>query len=444
MWSWTLQHLQLLSFIKTIVKTSIISPNIHFWLQTSFISNCFVVMVVFLYLTTTIYSVGYLYFEHDQRKFRFHFITLLAVLTTICLAYSKNLFTAFVFYDLLSVFTYLLVAHHKDQNSESHAFIYLSYLIIPSMVLLLPAIIYIYNIADHTSFVEGGILSKIPISKQMVNILFLMTIYGISKTALYPLHKWLIHAMVAPSPVSALLHAVLVVKGGLFLLYKVINETFGVEFLSENIYRIYGTPWPVYVAGYGIIMAAISATASENIKQRLAYSTISQIGYISMCLFCFTKEAVFAAQMHFLAHSFAKISLFYYAGYLLIRYHVRNVSELKIRRNRVNIILSISWLVPILSLFAVPPTFGLYSKHIMIDSLIQQNNNIAFLLVLFFGLILSVFYLFPLIYHLISFDNTRNKQNSIDIKEIFYYACMYIPVIVIACAIIFGFYITLK
>ena len=199
-----------LNFTKVIFDTKLISTNVDVCLKTSLISNCFVAMILFLYVITTIYSIGYLTFERDKRKTRFHILTALSVLTTICLAYADNLFTAFIFYDLLSVFTYLLVKHHGDEESEKHALIYAMYLLIPSMLLLLPAIIIVYNIAGYTDFIKGGILSTIPISQIYVNVLFVMFMYGISKTALYPLHKWLIHAMVAPSPVSALLHAVLV------------------------------------------------------------------------------------------------------------------------------------------------------------------------------------------------------------------------------------------
>ena len=218
-----LSLLQKLKFEKIIFSTDFIYRNIDITLKTSSISNCFVVMIVFLYVLTSIYSIGYLHFEKDKRRIRFHILMFVSSLTTICLAYSNNLFTAFIFYDLLSVLTYQLVKHHGDEHSERSALSYALYLLLPSMMFLLPAIIYIYTITGHTNFVVGGILKSIPISKPFINLLFLMFIYGISKIALYPLHKWLLYAMVAPSPVSALLHAVLVVKGGLFFFFIVIN-----------------------------------------------------------------------------------------------------------------------------------------------------------------------------------------------------------------------------
>ena len=421
-----------LKFNYVIVNTSILSTNISITLKTSLTSNCFVLLILFMYVITTIYSIGYLIFERDKRKIRFHVFTFLSVLMCIGLAYSDNLFTAFIFYDLLSVFTYMLVKHHKDENNEEHAFTYAMYLIIPSMLFLLPAIISVYNIAEYTDFVNGGILAKHPISKIYVNILFLLFIYGISKTALYPLHGWLIHAMVAPSPVSALLHAVLVVKGGLFFLYKVITETFGLEYLRENIYQLYGFYWPIYIAGISIITAGISAIACENIKQRLAYSTISQIGYISMCLFLFTEEGVYGAKMQFIAHSFAKISLFYYAGYLLARYHCINIQELKYSRNKFNIFLSILFLIPCFSLMSFPLTIGFISKHAIIAGSLQTIHDIIILIVICAGMILCIMYLYPIVHHLMSFNN-HNKRFTQQYGSTF---CIYFSVLIIAILII--------
>lgn len=428
-----------LNFEKIILSSKLLSQNLDITLKTSFISNCFVVIIIFLYILTAIYSIGYLNFEKDKRKIRFHILMFVSSLTTICLAYSNNLFTAFIFYDLLSVFTYMLVKHHRDEKSEKKALLYAFYLLLPSMVLLLPAVILVYIIAGHTNFSPNGILINIPLSKQFVNILFLMFIYGISKIAIYPLHKWLIHAMVAPSPVSALLHAVLVVKGGLFLLYKVIVEIFGLEFLQQNIYTIYGIYWPVYIVGIGIIISAISSISSENIKQRLAYSTISQIGYISMCFFCFTKNSILAGQLQFLAHSLAKISLFYYAGYLLARYHVSNINELKFTRNKFSIFWSILWIIPIISLMSMPLTIGYIGKHFIISSI---ANRFIIISILITGMVLCCLYLYPLLLHLMTFNNQNRRFPFFD--QLFSKICIYVPVLIVSCLIIYLYFLIHK
>ena len=432
--------LRVLHTEKILFTSKILSSNISLVFKTSFISNCFVLMIIFLYSLTAIYSIGYLNFERDKQKLRFHILMFSASFITICLAYADNLFTAFIFYDLLSVCTYMLVKHHGDNESETNALMYLFYLILPSMILLLPAIIAVYIIAGHTKFTNGGMLLDVPLSSNSINILFLLFLYGISKTALYPLHKWLIHAMVAPSPVSALLHAVLVVKSGLFFMYKVITEIFGIELLQQNIYKIWNISWPVYIAGISIILAGISAINSKNIKQRLAYSTISQIGYISMCLFCFSEKATTAAQLQFLSHSFAKISLFFYAGYLLSRYAVKNVDELKFRKNHFNVFISIIWLVPVLSLMSMPLTFGYISKHAITSSIILQSQDITILMVIIIGIILCILYLHPIFYHLITFNikNTRFDLNNIQIWPTL---CIYIPTTIISLLIVFGFII---
>ena len=429
-----------LNFSHTFLITPYLSTNIALELRTSLTSNCFALLIMFMYIITTIYSFGYLTFERDKHKVRFHIFTFFAVLMGIGLAYSNNLFTAFVFYDLLSFFTYMLVRHHKDENSEEQAFKYAMYLILPAMLFLLPAIILVYNIVGHTNYIVGGLFTNIPISKMFVNILFLMFMYGITKTALYPLHKWLICAMVAPSPVSALLHAVLVVKGGLYFMYRVIYEIFGLEFLRENIYYFYGLPWPIYIAISSIILAGISAIASENIKQRLAYSTISQIGYISMCLFCFTEEAITGAKMQFMAHSFAKISLFYYAGYLLARYHISNVSELKFKRNHFNIILSVMWLIPAFSLMSMPLTIGYISKHSIIRGTLHNINDVPIFITLIVGMFLCIFYLYPIVRHLVLFNNKNERKF---VGQYFSTFAIYFSISIIAIMIIISYFFVL-
>ena len=427
--------LKKISFEYTIAKIDFAIQGISFYLKTSAVSNAFVALILFMYLMTTIYSIGYMNFEKDKHKVRFHIFTFLSVLSCVGLAYSGNLITAFIFYDLLSVFTYMLVRHHGDENSERHAFAYAMYLILPSTLFLLPAIICVYFLVNHTNFLVGGILSPLPISKTYINLLFFLFMYGISKTALYPLHKWLIHAMVAPSPVSALLHAVLVVKGGLFFLYKVIYETFGLQFLQENIYTFYGIYWPIYIACFGIVVAAISAMGSKNIKQRLAYSTISQIGYISMCLFCFTEEGIIGAKMHFLSHSLAKILLFYYAGYLLARYHCYNVDELKLRRNHFNIFLSIMFIIPCLSLMSFPLTFGCIAKSMILKTTITSSAGFLIIPTIFIGTISCVIYLFPIVNHLVKFNNNRRFSG-----QPFSTATIYIPSFIISFLIVVLFF----
>ncbi len=435
----------LLPFLKkefVIYKSKMLATNIDFALQTSFTSNCFVLLIIFMFIVTTIYSIGYLIFERNNHKLKFHILTTISTIICIGLAYSANLFTAFIFYDLLSISTYILVRIHKDKNSEINAFIYAMYLIIPSTLFLLPAIICVYNIAEHTDFVIGGILSTHPISKFYINIMFLLFIYGISKTALYPLHKWLIHAMVAPSPVSALLHAVLVVKGGLFLLYKVIYEIFGLKFLSENIYKFHGIYWPIYIASISIILAALSANISENIKKRLAYSTISQIGYISLCLFCFSDEGILAAKMQFLAHSFAKISLFYYAGYLFVRYKCFDINELIHTRNHFNVFMSLIWLIPCFSLISMPLTIGYIGKHAIIVNSISSQKSIALLFVISIGMIICIAYLLPIMHHLASFNKEiRNKKFT---RQYFSTFCIYFSATIISICIIFGYFFFYK
>ena len=162
-----------------------------------------------------------------------------------------------------------------------------------------------------------------------------------------------------------------------------------------------------------------------------------------MCLFCFSQKAIIAAQLQFLSHSFAKISLFFYAGYLLSRYAVKNVDELRFRKNHFNIFMSIVWLVPVLSLMSMPLTFGFISKHTITSSIILQLQDIGILLVIVIGIILCILYLYPILYHLITF-NTNDSRFDVKNIQIFPTLCIYIPTTIISLLIIFGFMVYLS
>jgi formate hydrogenlyase subunit 3/multisubunit Na+/H+ antiporter MnhD subunit len=158
-----------------------------------------------------------------------------------------------------------------------------------------------------------------------------------------------------------------------------------------------------------------------------------------MCFFALSKESILAGQVYFLAHSFAKISLFFYAGYLLARYHVSNITELKFRRNHLNIALSILWILPVLSLMSMPMTIGFIGKHSLINGLLFAQTDILFLIIIFVGMMLCIFYIYPIFYHLLIFNNdSRFKGQKIETS------CIYIAVISIAVLIIGGFFILHK
>jgi multicomponent Na+:H+ antiporter subunit D len=384
-----------------------IVSNVYFLLKSSNISNIFVILICILYPITTIYSIAYLHLTQDKNRGRFHFFVSCAVVSTICFAYSGNLFTSFVFYDILTVGTYFLVLHNHTEQAKRGALQYMLYLIIPSIALLLPAIIEVYDISGTTDFKSGGILHLIPLSKLWINLLYGMFVFGTAKSAIIVMHRWLVFAMVAPVPVSGLLHAVLVVKSGVFLLMQITINIFGIEFLKENILTIYNISWPIYIAIFTLLFGSFSAISADNLKKRLAYSTISQISYILLSIFYFSKKAIYAGMIHFVAHSFAKLNIFFYVGILHTKYKISYISDLIKSTQKVGFVMMISLLLCIFSIIGLPPTLGFTSKYNLILSLLNNQNDLIIFIAFLISAITTVIYLMPFFYHIISFEDNQ-------------------------------------
>ena len=228
-----------------------------------------------LWIVNSLYSIGYMRGNGESHQTRFYVCFALALAATMGIAFAGNLFTLFVFYELLTLITYPLVTHHGTDRARDGGRVYLGLLMGTSIVFLLPALVFIWHVAGTTDFTAGGILAgKLP--PLALAGLLALCLFGIGKAALMPFHRWLPAAMVAPTPVSALLHAVAVVKAGVFSVVKVIVYVFGIDTLAGS------TSWLVGVAGFTIVAASVVALGADNLKRRLAYSTISQLSYVVM------------------------------------------------------------------------------------------------------------------------------------------------------------------
>ena len=183
-----------------------------------------------LWIINSVYSIGYMRGNNEQNQTRFFTCFALALSATMGVAFAGNLFTLFLFYELLTLSTYPLVSHKGDEATVRSARVYLGILLTTSIGLFLPAVIWTYVTAGHGDFVPGGILAG-KLEGADVGLLLALFVFGIGKAAVMPVHRWLPAAMVAPTPVSALLHAVAVVKAGVFTVTKVIVYIFGVDFL---------------------------------------------------------------------------------------------------------------------------------------------------------------------------------------------------------------------
>ena len=250
-------------------------PGIPIALEAEPLGMLFALIASVLWIVTTLYSIGYMRGHGETNQTRFYAFFAVAIGSTMGIAFSQNLFTLFIFYELLTLSTYPLVTHAGTQEAMRGGRVYLGILLSTSIVFFLLAIIWTWTIADTTDFRVGGILAG-KTSPFVIGLLYALFAFGIGKAALMPFHRWLPAAMVAPTPVSALLHAVAVVKAGVFSILKVTLYVFGLDLVSTS----WASGWLLWIAAGTIIIASLIALQQDNLKRRLAYSTISQLSYI--------------------------------------------------------------------------------------------------------------------------------------------------------------------
>ncbi len=343
-----------------------------------------------LWILTHIYAVGYMRGNNEDNHPRFFAGFSLAISAVMGLTFSANMFTLFLFYEALTLSTYPLVAHKGTPEAISGARTYLGILMGTSIGLLLVAVIWTYTVAGTLDFTTGGILSG-KIAGPMVAVLLALYAFGIGKAALMPFHRWLPAAMVAPTPVSALLHAVAVVKAGVFTMLKVGIYIFGIDFLAET----GASEWLMWVAAYSIIAASVVALTKDNLKARLAYSTISQLSYITLGMALATSMGALGGGLQIATHALGKITLFMCAGSIYVATHKTNVSQLD-GLGRVMPFTFLAFLIGALSIIGLPPLGGSWSKWLLIVGAADTGQRVM-IGVLMLSSLLNVAYLLPIV-----------------------------------------------
>jgi multicomponent Na+:H+ antiporter subunit D len=371
-----------------------VMPGLQIAFEIEPLGMLFALIASGLWIVNSLYSIGYMRGNGEAHQTRFYVCFALALAATMGIAFAANLFTLFVFYELLTLVTYPLVTHHGTSEARRGGRTYLGILLGTSTVLLLPALVCIWYVAGTTDFVPGGILQG-KLGHAALAGLLALCVFGIGKAALMPVHRWLPAAMVAPTPVSALLHAVAVVKAGVFSVVKVVLYIFGVDNLATT--GLAGAAdWLVPLAGFTIVAASVVALAADNLKRRLAYSTVSQLSYVVMAAALLAPLSLVGAILHIAAHAVGKITLFFAAGAIYTAAHKTEVSQLDGIGRYMPWTMG-AFAIAALSMIGLPPAVGFVSKWYMLSGAMAQQHWLA-VSVIVLSTLLNAAYFLPIVY----------------------------------------------
>jgi multicomponent Na+:H+ antiporter subunit D len=343
-------------------------PGLSLAFQVEPLGMLFALLASALWIVNSLYSIGYVRANNEAHQSRYFACFAAALGATMGIAFAGNLLTLLIFYEALTLVTYPLVTHKGTPEAVRAGRTYLGVLIATSIGLLLLAIVWTWRLAGTLDFVPGGILAGTA-AAPLLGVLLFLYVFGTAKAALMPVHRWLPAAMVAPTPVSALLHAVAVVKAGVFTLLKVMLYVFGVDLLAG----LQSGGWLVYAAGLTVVLASLVALRSDNLKRRLAYSTVSQLAFIIMAAAVLAPMALIGATLHIAAHAFGKITLFFAAGSIYTASGKTAVSELAGIGRRMPWTMA-AFTVGALSMVGVPLTAGFVSKWYIVLGAVETQQ----------------------------------------------------------------------
>jgi len=361
-------------------------PGVALGLQVEPLGLLFALVASFLWIVTTVYSIGYMRGHHEQNQTRFYFFFAISIAAAMGAAFSANLFTLFAFYEVLTLCTFPLVTHHGTEAARKAGRVYLGILLTTSIAFQLLAIIWTWQLAGTVDFKVGGILAG-RASRGALGALLVLFVFGVGKAAVMPFHRWLPAAMVAPTPVSALLHAVAVVKTGVFAILKISIYVFGIDLVRT----LPTTQWLMWVAAATIILASLVAFTKDNLKARLAYSTISQLSYIVLGALLANPYGVVGGGMHIAMHAFGKITLFFAAGAVLVAAHETEISRMHGLGRAMPFTFG-AFFVGSLSIIGLPPAGGAWSKWFLGLGTLEAGQ-LGLLAMLMVSSLLSLVYL---------------------------------------------------
>ncbi|HMP73893.1 MAG TPA: proton-conducting transporter membrane subunit [Kiritimatiellia bacterium] len=365
-------------------------PNIDLVLRADAMTILFSTLSAGLWLLTTIYAIGYLEGSPNRRRF-FGFFSF-CVTATMGVSLAGNLITFFLFYEMLTLTTYPLVVHRGNEKSMKAGTNYLAYTLGGS-ALILAGMLWLYSITGPFDFTETGVLNALADApKGQLTVIFFLMMLGMGvKAALFPFHAWLPQAMVAPAPVSALLHAVAVVKAGAFGMVRIVYDVYGIAFCHDL-----GLLKPFLIlASITIVYGSVRALAQDDFKRRLAFSTVSQVSYILLGVTLFGPMGSIGGLVHLVHQGIMKITMFFCAGNIAETLHLHKISELKGVGRRMPLTMG-AFTVAALGMIGVPPLAGFISKwHLGLGAV--ESGNAWVLGVLAASSLLNAAYFLPIL-----------------------------------------------
>jgi multicomponent Na+:H+ antiporter subunit D len=372
-------------------------PGVALRFQLEPLGMIYAIVASGLWILTSVYAIGYMRSHHEQHQTRFFACFALSISAALGIAFAGNLVTLFLFYEMLTFATYPLITHSGTSEAVRAGRVYLGILVTTSVAGLLFAIVWTYHLAGTLEFEPGGILAG-HTPPAVLPVLLALYAFGAGKAALMPVHRWLPNAMVAPTPVSALLHAVAVVKAGVFTILKVVVYVFGVDLLSNS----GASFWLMVLASFSLLTASAVAITQNNLKARLAYSTIGHLSYVVLGAALATPSSIIGGGLHMLTHALGKITLFFCAGAIYVTAHKTDVSQLNGIGRRMPLTMA-AFSFGSISLIGLPPFGGMWSKWYLALGAAEIGQPV-FVLVLMASSLLSIAYLIPIVVRAFFFE----------------------------------------
>jgi len=383
-----------------------IVPGAHLQLRVDALGLYFGLLASGLWILTSVYSIGYMRGLREHAQTRYFFCFAVALSATLGIAFAANLLTLFIFYELLSVSTWPLVAHKETPEALAAGRKYLVYTLTSGALIFFSSVIIFFQ-TGTLDFAAGGFLSgRAPAA--MIPLLFALLLFGFGvKAAIMPIHEWLPSAMIAPTPVSALLHAVAVVKAGVFGCLRVILYIFGPELLDGlGVWTFFA-----FLTSFTILAAGLIALGQDNLKRRLAFSTINSLSIIILGALLLSRSGITGGILHMANHGFLKITLFFCAGAIYVKTHKELVSQLDGIGRQMPLTMG-AFAVGAFGLAGIPPLNGFISKwYLCLGAL--EATEILFLVVFLISALLDVAFFFPIIYNSF-FKPDRNQALHFD------------------------------